>query len=116
MVTRLREFGCHIITSRHTVEDVLRLTVLADKLSYDHVRMGDHVLVPNPEASYPKAQTLLAAFGVLTKRVRLSTAVTYSYRRHPVEIAQAIATLDVLTSGRAVLGIGAGELMNLSPF
>lgn len=116
MVTRLREFGCHIITSRHTVEEVLRLTVLADKLSYDHVRIGDHVLVPNPEASYPNAQTLLAAFGVLTKRVKLSTAVTDSYRRHPVEIAQAIATLDVLTSGRAVLGIGAGEMMNLSPF
>ncbi|BAJ50530.1 N5,N10-methylenetetrahydromethanopterin reductase [Candidatus Caldarchaeum subterraneum] len=115
-MNRLREFGCHIITSQHTIDEILRLAILADKLSYDHVRIGDHVIVPNAEVSYPNAQTLLAAFGVLTKHVRISTAVTDCYRRHPVEIAQAIATLDVLTHGRAVLGIGAGEMMNLSPF
>ncbi len=115
MKPKLRNFGCHIITSRYSIEEVLRLAVLVDGLSYDHVRVGDHVLVPHG-SHYPNSHTILSALGVLTKNVRLFTAVTDSYRRHPVEIAQAIATLDVMTGGRAELGIGAGEEMNLKPF
>lgn len=112
----LRYFGVHIITSRQTIERTLQLTTFVDRLSYDHVRVGDHILIPDTGAVYPNAHTILSAMAVLTKRVRLSTAVTDSYRRHPAEIAQAVATLDVLTSGRAMLGIGAGEVMNLEPF
>jgi alkanesulfonate monooxygenase SsuD/methylene tetrahydromethanopterin reductase-like flavin-dependent oxidoreductase (luciferase family) len=115
MNPRLRHFGCHIITSRYPVDEVLRLAVMVDQLSYDHVRIGDHVLVPGG-THYPNSHTILSALGVLTRRVRLFTAVTDSYRRHPVEIAQAIATLDIMTGGRAALGIGAGEEMNLKPF
>ncbi|MEM4374031.1 MAG: LLM class flavin-dependent oxidoreductase [Nitrososphaerota archaeon] len=112
----LREFGYHIVTSIYSINKVLQLGMLLDKLSFDHIRIGDHVLIPNPDAQYPNAQTILSALGALTKSVKLATAVTDSYRRNPVEIAQAIATLDILTNGRAVLGIGAGEEMNLRPF
>jgi len=78
--------------------------------------VGDHTLIPNTAASYPNATTVLSFFGSITNRVKLSTAVTDPLRRHPVEIAQATVTLDRLTHGRAILGIGAGEMMNLEPF
>ena len=70
----------------------------------------------NTRVEYPNAHTILSAIGALTKRIKLSTAVTDPFRRHPVEIAQGIATLDRVTKGRAALGIGAGETMNLEPF
>jgi len=115
-VTLLREFGCHLVTSNYTLQEFFRLAKLIDSLGFNHLKIGDHTLIPNPSAQYPNANTLLSALGVLTKNVRLSAAVTDPFRRHPVEIAQSIATLDQITGGRTALGIGAGEAMNLVPF
>ncbi|MBI2648771.1 MAG: LLM class flavin-dependent oxidoreductase [Thaumarchaeota archaeon] len=113
---RLNEFGCHLVTSRYELNDVLKYGVLLDRLGYDHLKVGDHTLIPNSQAPYPNAHAVLSALGVMTKRIRLSTAVTDPFRRHPVEIAQWVATQDQLTRGRAAVGIGAGEVMNLAPF
>ena len=113
---RVRELGCHLLTSRYSIQDLLRYTILLDDYGFDHIKMGDHVLVANSSANYPNAQVLLAAIGARTKHVRLSTAVTDPYRRHPVEIAHWIATQDQLTQGRAALGLGAGEIMNTLPY
>ncbi len=113
---RLNEFGCHLVTSNYTLSEFFRYATLVDSLGFDHLKIGDHTLIPNPAAQYPNASTLLSALGVLTRHVRLSAAVTDPFRRHPVEIAQSIATLDRITNGRTALGIGAGEVMNLAPF
>jgi alkanesulfonate monooxygenase SsuD/methylene tetrahydromethanopterin reductase-like flavin-dependent oxidoreductase (luciferase family) len=113
---RVRELGCHLLTSRYSIEDLLRNSILLDEYGYDHIKVGDHVLVANSSANYPNAHVLLAAIGARTKQVRLSTAVTDPFRRHPVEIAHWIATLDQLTQGRAPLGLGAGEVMNTVPY
>jgi len=51
---------------------------------------------------------VLAAIALGTERVRLGPGVTNPYSRHPALIAAAIATLDELSEGRAVLGLGAG--------
>lgn len=59
---------------------------------------------------------LIAAAGATTQRVRLGTGVTDAVRRHPAVIAQSFITLDHLTAGRAVLGIGVGEAENIVPF
>jgi alkanesulfonate monooxygenase SsuD/methylene tetrahydromethanopterin reductase-like flavin-dependent oxidoreductase (luciferase family) len=115
-MVRLNEFGCHLVTSNYTLSEFFRYATLVDSLGFDHLRIGDHTLIPNPTAQYPNASTLLGALGVLTRNVRLSTAVTDPFRRHPVEIAQSIATLDRITNGRTALGIGAGEAMNLAPY
>lgn len=112
----LNEFGCHIVTSRYALSDVLKYGVLLDTLGFDHLKVGDHTLIPNSEAPYPNAHAILTALGMITKRIRLSTAVTDPFRRHPVEIAQWVATQDQLTKGRAAIGIGAGEMMNLAAF
>lgn len=113
---KLLEFGCHLLTFLHDVPELLRYGLLLEKYGFDHLKVGDHTLTMNKKVQYPNAHTILTAIGVSTKRIRLSTAVTDPYRRHPVEIAQATATLDHVTNGRTVLGIGAGEVMNLEPF
>lgn len=112
----LKEFGVHIRTMRHEVRRLLEYAVKLDNLGFDHLKVGDHSLTLNSSVEYPNAHTLLSAMGAITKNIRLSTSVTDPFRRHPVEIAQGVATLDRITNGRAVLGIGAGEMMNLAPF
>lgn len=113
---RLAEFGVHLLTTKHDVHKLLDYGVKLDRWGFDHLKVGDHTLTLNLEVEYPNAHTILSAVGALTKRIKLSTNVTDPFRRHPVEIAQGIATLDKITRGRAVLGIGAGEIMNLAPF
>ena len=113
---RLHEFGCHLMVAKHPVGEVLRYARLLDSLGFDHLKVGDHTLTPQVGAEYPNSQALLSTIGAITKRIRISTAVTDPFRRHPAEIAQWIATEDRLTGGRVALGIGAGEKMNLEPF
>jgi len=54
-----------------------------------------------------EAWELLAAWGALTTRVRLGTLVTGNTYRHPPVLAKMVATLDHITNGRAMLGLGA---------
>jgi alkanesulfonate monooxygenase SsuD/methylene tetrahydromethanopterin reductase-like flavin-dependent oxidoreductase (luciferase family) len=105
-----------MITSRYTLAELVSNAEKLDKLGFDHLKVGDHTLSTNPNSPYPNSQVVLAWMAAHTERAKLSTAVTDPLRRHPVEIAHWIATLDQFSGGRAALGIGAGEEMNLTPF
>jgi len=94
----------------------MKLAIQSDELGFDYVRMPDHATWALPEFHVPDIWTLLTAVGALTTRVHISAAVSDPYRRHPLILAQSVATLDRITNGRAALGIGAGEAMNLAPF
>ncbi len=59
---------------------------------------------------------LIAVAAQGTSTLRLGTGVTDPVRRHPAVLAQTFITLDHLTGGRAVLGIGVGEAENIVPF
>lgn len=59
---------------------------------------------------------IIGAAGAVTERIRLGTGVTDAIRRHPAVLAQSFLTLDHLTKGRAILGIGVGEAENILPF
>jgi len=59
--------------------------------------------------------TVLAVIGSKTRNIRIMPVVTDSVRRHTVLLAHTIATLDHVTGGRAMLGLGAGEAFNISP-
>ena len=59
---------------------------------------------------------MVAAAAAATREVRLGIGVTDLVRRHPASLAQTALTLDHLTGGRFVLGVGAGEALNLAPF
>ncbi len=115
-MAQLREFGCHLRLPNFEVASLQSFGVLLEKLGFDLLRIGDHTITVNTKAPYPHAHTMLTVIGIATHRIKLSVYVADPFRRHPVEIAQASATLDQLTNGRVVLGLGAGELMNLEPF
>src|SRR5580700_9123560 len=74
---------------------------LAEASGYDTVWLAD-------ERFYREVDACLALFAANTTRVRLGPCVTDPFVRHPALTAMAIATIDEISDGRAVLGIGAG--------
>jgi phthiodiolone/phenolphthiodiolone dimycocerosates ketoreductase len=62
------------------------------------------------------ALAVAAAAAVLTKNVPIATAVVDTVRRHPVMLAQTALTLDHLSAGRFILGVGSGETENTVPY
>ncbi|MCL0101798.1 LLM class flavin-dependent oxidoreductase [Dehalococcoidia bacterium] len=77
----------------------------AEALGYDSVWMGEHVVFRHPTYD---AMMLLAAASVLTTKIRLGTSILLLPLKHPVLVAKAATTLDIISEGRAALGIGIG--------
>ncbi len=90
--------------------DLLELVQHADSTGWDGVWYADHFMPNAEDTSTPWAEawTTLSALGALTKRVRLGTLVTGNTYRHPAVLAKMAATLDHITEGRVVLGLGSG--------
>ncbi len=111
----MMQFGVWIPTCRHlATPDIIRRTaVRAEQLGYDSVWVSDHVVVPNVHvdrlgaAIYDPLITLAVAAGA-TSRVRLGTTVLIVPYRNPLVAGKMVSTLDALSGGRVVLGIGAG--------
>jgi phthiodiolone/phenolphthiodiolone dimycocerosates ketoreductase len=59
---------------------------------------------------------MMAAVGAATERIAVGVAVTDLIRRHPAMLAQAALTVDHLSGGRAIVGLGTGERLNVSPY
>jgi phthiodiolone/phenolphthiodiolone dimycocerosates ketoreductase len=59
---------------------------------------------------------MMGAAGAATKSIKVGVCVTDTVRRHPAMLAQAALTADHLSSGRAILGLGSGERMNVTPY
>jgi alkanesulfonate monooxygenase SsuD/methylene tetrahydromethanopterin reductase-like flavin-dependent oxidoreductase (luciferase family) len=77
--------------------------VRAEELGYSSLWVNDFLLTPRIEAL-----TMLAALAPLTSRVTLGTAALLPVLRRPVQAAQALASIDLLSGGRLVLTVGAG--------
>ena len=75
----------------------------ADRLGYDGASLYDLLSIPTPEC-----WTTLSALASETERIRLIPMVLANLYRHPGTLAKMAATLDVISGGRLVLGIGAG--------
>jgi F420-dependent oxidoreductase-like protein len=92
-------------------EGVDAMATAAEDAGYDSVWVMDHFyqLPPMGGPSQPMldAYTLLGALAVRTSKVRLGTMVTGVTYRNPAHLAKIVTTLDVLSAGRAILGIGA---------
>ncbi len=84
----------------------------ADEAGLDTVWVSDHLIQadPNstPDAEMLEAYTTLGFLACQTERIRLGTMVTAATYRPPSLLVKAVTTLDVLSGGRAWLGIGAG--------
>jgi len=92
-------------------ERVSDIAVTAEESGFDSVWVMDHFfqlpLLGPPGNEMFEAYTLLAALAARTRRVRLGALVTGVTYRNPAELAKEVTALDVVSGGRAVLGIGA---------
>jgi F420-dependent oxidoreductase-like protein len=88
----------------------VELSVLAEQLGYDHLWVYDHVeTVPRREPTHVfEAFTMLAALSQRTETIRLGQMVTCASYRNAGLLAKEAATLDVMSEGRLILGMGAG--------
>src|ERR1700689_2972158 len=90
---------------------VVALAAGGEKMGYDSVWVMDHFyqLPPMGGPSQPMldSYTLLGALATQTSRVRLGTMVTGVTYRNPAYLAKIVTTLDIISAGRAILGIGA---------
>ena len=99
---------------------VTRLATSADEAGVDSLWVMDHFFqirlsgLP-PESPMPEAYATLAFLGGLTRRIRLGTLVTSVAYRHPGVLIKAVTSLDVLTGGRVIFGVGAGAPWNVEP-
>jgi probable F420-dependent oxidoreductase len=102
-----------------TPDAAAQVAVHAERLGYDSLWAGEHVVAPSPrvepspmEPDEPFLDPLvaLAHVAVHTERVRLGTGVIVLPQRNPLVLAKQAASLDVLSGGRLILGIGVGYL------
>ena len=119
--------------------DVRTLVEQAEALGFDHIGVNDHIVVPKAIGSrYPYSATgafpgsesgecldlftLLAYVAAITTKPRLVTAITVAPHRGAVHTAKIVSSIDVLSGGRMVLGVGAGwmkeefDALNIPPF
>lgn len=85
----------------------------AEAVGFDAIAVTDHVwqhpIMGGPERSQVEAYATLGFIAALTHRVRLLTLATAASYRHAGLLAKTVTTVDVLSGGRTMLGIGAGD-------
>ena len=83
---------------------------LADELGFDHAWLVDHLMPTDPPHERPcfEAWTSLAALAALTRRIELGVLVSSNTFRHPSLLAKQVATVDHVSGGRLILGMGTG--------
>ena len=121
------QFGC-TLPNRGDLTSAENLKVMAqtaEKNGFDSVWVSDHIVIPtdiaplypysdsgelpfDPDSPYCEPLTTLAFLSGVTSSVRLGTHVLVLPYRNPVLAAKMISTLDFLSGGRVILGIGAG--------
>jgi probable F420-dependent oxidoreductase len=88
-----------------TIDELVELVQLVDRSGYDSLWVGDHVSFALPILD-PLLQ--LAQAAVASRRLTLGTSVYLLPLRHPAPVAKQVATLDHLTEGRLIFGVGVG--------
>jgi alkanesulfonate monooxygenase len=95
----------------HLGQDLSAVASKAEEVGFDRLSVMDHVWqifsIGPPEHEMLEAYTALGFIAAKTSRIRLLTLVTGVVYRQPGLLAKAVTTLDVLSRGRAMLGIGA---------
>ncbi len=98
------QFGAFLYSSIPP-EELFALASWTEALGFDSLWTGDHVSFHHPLYD---CLTLLASFASITRRVRLGSAVYLLALRHPTVTAKITSTLDVLSGGRLIFGVGVG--------
>jgi probable F420-dependent oxidoreductase len=98
---------------------MVRIAKHAEDVGLESLWTGEHVVLPDPQAppspAHPRTPFLdtsvaLAHVAANTERVRLGTGIIILPQRNPVELAKELASVDVVSNGRLIFGLGAGYL------
>lgn len=94
-------------------ESMREAAIAVDELGFDWLLTSDHLLAsdnhqPDPDGPIFEAWQLLAAWAAITRRVGIGVMVSSVTLRHPALLAKMAITLDHISGGRAMCGIGAG--------
>jgi probable F420-dependent oxidoreductase len=109
-------FGLHRGSSADP-EVLLRRARRAEELGFESIWVGDHIALPTlgddggnnmPHQARLEALTALTFIAAVTRRVRLAVGVIVLPQRQPVLLAKQLSSLDVLSNGRLVIGLGVG--------
>jgi alkanesulfonate monooxygenase SsuD/methylene tetrahydromethanopterin reductase-like flavin-dependent oxidoreductase (luciferase family) len=91
--------------------DLARMAMTAEALGYDSIWVGDHLIYRDGDQA-PRgpweAWTVMAALAAITERVEIGPLVACTSFHSPAMIAKKAATLDEVSGGRLILGLGAG--------
>ena len=98
-----------------TIEDIGRVAETADRLGYHHLTCSEHIGVPSAEAPrrgsrYWDPLATLGYVAARTQHIRLATMTLVLGYHHPLAIVKRYGTLDHVSSGRVILGVGVGSL------
>ncbi|MGC4869361.1 TIGR03557 family F420-dependent LLM class oxidoreductase [Micromonospora sp. DT53] len=108
------QIGYKLASEGYGPQEIIRQAVLAERAGFDFVEMSDHFhpwLDVQGHSSF--TWSVLGAIAAKTSTLRLATGVTCpTVRYHPAIIAQAAATMALISDGRFTLGVGAGERLN----
>jgi len=85
----------------YAVEDVIRYTKIAEELGYDSIWVAE-------DLGFRDAIVPLSSLAISTSKIKLATGILPVYYRSPALVAMTIATLDELSKGRIILGLGSG--------
>lgn len=122
--------GVHVNSGAAVTDPIVLhdLGQVAEDLGYESILIGDHVVPPRKintpfplkmehppwhvyqEQPWPDCFVMLSFLAAATKRVRLGTSVIILPYRHPATVAKMVATLDRLSGGRVICGVGIGWL------
>src|SRR4029079_439705 len=97
-------------------QNALEQIELADRLGYDHAWQVEHHFLEEYSHS-PSPESFLAAASQRTKKNRLGHGIYQLTTNHPARVAERVATLDLLSSGRCEFGMGeSASITELTPF
>jgi probable F420-dependent oxidoreductase len=100
-------------------ETALKVAVASEEIGLESLWTAEHVVLPDPREAPSPAEpgtpflhpsTLLAYIASATNKIKLATGITLIAQRNPVVLAKEMGSLDVICSGRLLLGVGAGYL------
>ncbi|MFX1461355.1 MAG: LLM class flavin-dependent oxidoreductase [Promethearchaeota archaeon] len=109
------QHGANVGTLRLKTKDYQKSIVYAEKAGYDSIFIWDHLNAAESK-EVPSCNVLLPIAALETENVKIGSCVCDSHRRHPAQIALDSLTLQRVSNNRFILGLGAGEAMNLNDF